>query len=340
MKRIYPVVLTLITAMSLQAQLTQSNHAPAAGDQYTTLDCGATGPGASGAGTVWNFSSVPTLTNAALLHSGVSVSSATYANATVAMGTSVTDISYYKSSANDLLYYGGNLPIAGYSVSINYTTAPAVYASYPMTMGTTSTAVIGGSINVTVPTTAAGPFTGTCRVIADGTGTLILPGGVTYTNVLRVLTSQTISATIILPVTVNQETYNYYAPTIKAPIFTIASTTLTSFSGPSTQTMVTRNKDAVGTATNTTGILENSAVKNTFSVYPNPSTTFVTILAHGADAAQALIYDVTGKMVDRASFTDGKAKLDVSEYNKGLYFFTVIASDNSKLGGGKITVSQ
>lgn len=338
MKRIYPLVLSLITVLSINAQLTQSNHAPAAGDQYTTLDCGATDPGASGAGVVWNFSAVPTLTNPALLHTGVAVSSATYANATVAMGTSVTDISYYKSSAGNLLYYGGNLPIPSYSVSINYTSAPAVYAVYPMSLGTTSTAVIGGSINVTVPTALSGPFTGNSRVIADGTGTLTLPGGVTFTNVMRVLNSQTISATIIIPVIVTQETYDYYAFGIKAPIFSIATTTFApSFGSTTTQTVVTRNKDAVG---NPTSLSENSAVKNTFSVYPNPSTTFVTILAHGADAAQALIYDVTGKMVDKVAFNDGKAKLDVSEYNKGIYFFTVLDHDNNKLGVGKITVSQ
>jgi len=341
MKKFYPCFLLSCALLSVNAQLTQSNHAPVAGDQYSTWNCDTVGPGPSGAGVLWDFSSVNTHSSITRNYVASAVSSATYVNASVAVGSSITDVAYFNSTANDLVYYGGNLPITGYSVSLNYTASPAVHAAYPMSLNTTSTAAVGGSINITFPGSFTGSFSGSSMVLADGTGTVILPGGATFTNVLRVVRTETLNCALAIPVTVYQHKYDYYSPGIKAPIFSITASTLApSFGATTTQTIVTRNKAAVPGVIDTTSVYENSANKVVLSVFPNPATGITTIEAFGANVSRALIFDVTGKLIGRMNFTDGKTTLDVSGYSNGLYIYTVIGNDGTKLGTGRITVNH
>jgi hypothetical protein len=342
MKKIYFSVLSALTVLSVNAQLTQANHAPANGDTYEMYQCDVVSPGASGANAMWNFSSINTQSSTVFSYTAQSVSTATYAIATIGVASSASNTSYYKSTSGGLWYYGGNISVSGVSGSLNYTTAPAVYAAYPMSLNTTSSSATGGSINVTSPTTGSGAFTGMSTVLVDGSGTLTLPGAnATFTNVLRVLTTQTISFNVLISVTVTQQTYEYFAPGIKAPLFSISSSTFTpSFGSPATQTLVTRNKNASTTSTTTVGMNEMHLNTPNFSIYPNPSTTSVNFVTDHPDASQVFIYDVTGKMVDKQILNDGKLKLDVSAYNKGLYLYTITNSNDQTLKSGKITVSQ
>jgi hypothetical protein len=55
---------------------------------------------------------------------------------------------------------------------------------------------------------------------------------------------------------------------------------------------------------------------------------------------QIYLIDVTGKLVEKQNLTDGKLKLDVSNYTTGLYMYSVIGNANQTLKSGKITVSH
>ncbi|MBL7932470.1 MAG: T9SS type A sorting domain-containing protein [Bacteroidia bacterium] len=340
MKKIY---LFLFAAFSytLSAQLTQANHAPANGDTYTMYRCDSvnTSPGAAGSGVTWNFSTIATYSNLARSYTAQATSNSTFAAANVAVASGGNDIQYLASTTSSLVYYGGNIGVGQVAGTVNYS-VPAIYASYPMGYNTSASAAVAGTLNIP-SLSASGSFTGNSTVLVDGSGTIILPGPVTFTNALRVVSSQTIYATTSLATaTVTQTNYDYYVGGIKAPVLTIGTATadIASILGNSqtTQTFVARNKDANQLPTGLNQHSENVGL----SVYPNPSASFINFVSENQSMATLKVYDVTGKLVDSQVFHDGKIKLDVAGYNKGIYFYNAFDATDNKLRTGKFTVIQ
>ncbi len=347
MKNFYLSLFSGFIALSVNAQLTQANHAPAAGDTYQVYHCDSVNinPGPSGAGSVWNFSASTSYTNLLASFAALTVNATNYPGATVLVVSSPINASYYNSSPTALSYYGGNIAVGTVAANLTYT-APAVAAAYPMSLNTGSSSVTGGSINISSPLAITGTFSGVSNVFADGTGTLISAGG-TFTGVIRVVTSQTISFTSNIAIfgagTVTQKNYDFYSAAYKAPIFSITTSTVVgTVVAAITQTTVTRNKNAVLTTPTvvTTSISENLTQDINLQVYPNPSFYYVNFVTDSQDAKLIMVYDLTGKLVSQQSLNDGKVRLDVSDYNKGLYIYRTITAEGKVLKAGKFTVGQ
>ncbi|MDP1800105.1 MAG: T9SS type A sorting domain-containing protein [Bacteroidota bacterium] len=338
MKKIYLSLLSLVCGLTVNAQtLTDANHSPAAGDMNTTWQCDSltVTPGASGAGATWNYGTIVTHSSVVNNYTAAVNTNTSYPIPGIAFASSINNISYYKSSPTDLKYWGGNIFVGGLSATLIYTNA-AVTASYPMNLNTTASSVTGGSISI--PSLSQnGTFTGNSNTLADGTGTLILPSG-TYNNGIRVVTTQTINFTAPLGSgTVTQVNYDYYEAGVKNSLFTISTSTFQigpPFSSTSTQTIVTRSNPS------TVGLKENKQNVIDMVVFPNPASTTLNFATESKEAKQVLIYDVTGKLVDTQTITDGKLKLNVSAYNNGLYTYSVIGNNNQTLRTGKVTVSH
>jgi hypothetical protein len=336
MKKIYLSIFTALAGLSLNAQtLTNANHSPAAGDVFSTWQCDSTGitAGASGPGATWNFGTIITHTSVVKNYSAITNTNTSYPTSGVKVSSSPTNESYYTSAVASLNYWGGNITVSTTAASLIYTT-PAVIAAYPMSITTTSSSTTAGSITVL---SLPGTFTGNSNTLADGTGTLILASG-TYSNVIRVVTTQTINFNLgFVTGTVTQKNWDYYnVSSPKEALFTISTSTLASSVSPtSTQTIVTRRNPAIATGLNT-----NSFAQTNFAVFPNPSNTTVNFATENTEAKQVAVYDVTGKLVAKQNLTEGKLTLDVSSYTTGLYMYSVIGNANQTLKSGKITVSH
>ncbi len=336
MKKIYLSLLTALAGLSLNAQtLTDANHSPVAGDMYSTYQCDSTGisAGASGAAALWNFTSVTTHSSIVNNYTATANANASYPIPGVQLGSAASNLSFYKSSTASLNYWGGNVTIGAVAASFVYT-ASAVKAAYPMSLNTTSTSVTGGSVSIPA-LSQTGTFTGNSGTIADGTGTLALITG-TYNNAIRVVTTQTINFTVQLGTgSVTQKVWDYFDVGTKEALFSISTATIVApLVGTSTQTIVNRHKPLV------TGIAANNNNSSNISVYPNPSNTNVNFAAENTDAKTVVVYDVTGKLVEKQNLSEGKLRLNVSEYTNGLYIYSIIGSNNQALKTGKITVSH
>lgn len=333
MKKLYFTLLSAAIGLSVNAQtLTQANHAPANGNVFSTYQVDSTGvsPGAAGAGVSWNFSSVNTHSNISNNYTATTVNNAAYPSANIAIASSTNDLSYYNSTTGILNYWGGNIVVGTIPATITYTSA-AVRAVYPMSLNSTQSAATGGSL---VAGGTNGTFTGNSKVIMDGTGTLSIPGG-TYTNALRVVTSQTINYTAS-PITgvVTQVNYDYYSTGTKAPLFTISTSSVTSNIGaPSQQTVVTRYKASP------TGINSIDAGVNVVSVFPNPSSSFINFETSNQGAKTISIYDINGKLIESRSLSSS-LKLDVSNYAIGIYSYKIMSADNNFIKSSKFTVAR
>lgn len=336
MKKTLLSIAIIISAASQAQTLTQANSAPAAGNSYTTYQCDSTGisAGASGAGQTWNFSSIITHSLIAKAYISSVNSNTVYAPADVYVNsTTSSDNSYYKSTSNDLKYYGGNFMISTFAVSLTYT-VPSIKAIYPMSLNTTTSSAVSGS--VTLNGSVNGTFTGNSGVTADATGTLVLAGK-TFTDVIRVVTTQALNASLSIGTgTVTQLTYDYYsAAAAKAPIFSISTSTIVSLAGTSTQTLVTILKDYP-----TASINEAQQANTELNVFPNPSSSFVNFNTTNVEATKVIAYDLTGKMVVSELIEFGKAKMNVYTLSNGLYLYTVIGKNNQVLTTGKFNVSK
>jgi hypothetical protein len=67
-----------------------------------------------------------------------------------------------------------------------------------------------------------------------------------------------------------------------------------------------------------------------FKVYPNPSSSVVTISSEGFDAYKLKVTDVTGKVIVTKEFTGAENTLDISSYNAGVYFFEINSNNKSE----------
>lgn len=67
-----------------------------------------------------------------------------------------------------------------------------------------------------------------------------------------------------------------------------------------------------------------------FKVYPNPTSSVVTISTEGFDAYKLKVTDVTGKVIVTKEFSGAENTLDISSYNTGVYFFEINSNNKSE----------
>lgn len=235
MKQFYISLFILCAALSAKAQLTQINHAPVPSYTYAMFQCDSTdiinnGPGLSGANVTWNYSTIGTHTDIVTNYSTAISTNPAYPNASVVVTSSQGMAYYYDSTPNDLTLHGGDISFGGFAATLIYTNVPVV-AVYPMSLNSTTSSAIAGSLSIIgAQLPLSGAFTGSSHVVADGSGTLILPGTTTATfnNVLRVVTSQTIYAAFsttlgAVDATLTLMTFDYYSIGTRSPMFSIQS---------------------------------------------------------------------------------------------------------------------
>jgi hypothetical protein len=341
MRKIYSFIAALASVFTMQAQLTQANHAATAGDTYQMYQCDSLNinPGANGANANWNFASINTRSSVVQNYSATTSANISFPNASVTVSSGTNNVGFYSADANKLSYYGGTITVGGTLVAMSYT-SPAIQAVYPMSLNTTTTNLIGGSLSaIGLPAS----FTGTSSVVMDGTGTLTLPGtNATFNSASRVVNSQTINFNAgFVSGVVTQVTYDYYVGGIKAPAFTIMTSTLNaSIAGTTTQTLVFRNKNATVTNTTTVGMKENKVAEALVSVYPNPCNAALNFKSSQLNNAYLQIFDLTGKMVEQFSVQGDKLTVSTQNYANGLYFYKIQSASGEQLQNGRITVSH
>ncbi len=88
------------------------------------------------------------------------------------------------------------------------------------------------------------------------------------------------------------------------------------------------------------GVNENASREISLLAYPNPASTVIYVATESVEAKSIEISDLTGKVLERINFTDGKLKIDATKYNSGLYLYSVMDSNKQSLKTGKFTVTH
>lgn len=342
MKKIYLAIFSALLCSQIskaQLTLTKAFNEPVIGDINVShrWDSTAALDNNSGPNTLWDFSALTTNT-------GVSTSNYTtvagttdapkYPTATFAEFDGNAGYTYWKATTTatpQLELLGIYQP----SLSLTFTNS-AIVAVWPIAYGYNKTDAISGTVTATTPTiTLTGNATGNIKTMASGTGTVLLPGNLTFTNVLQVTTTQTINITLMAgpfpagTATILSTNYQYYHSTQKFPIMSVNYQNISgSFSNSSASIRINNNVIA--------GIKESQS-KFDFSVYPNPANDKLNISLTNQKAEKVSVNILNNlgqlvKAVELGNSTTINNQVDLTDLNSGIYIIktTIGASSSSK----------
>jgi Secretion system C-terminal sorting domain len=323
----------LIGSVSAIAQPTLSglNTNPVFGENVTIAYYNYIAQGSAGAAQTWNFASITPVSAGTVATYGTGGVSATdlgtFPSANIVQTFTNGQKSFFTTNTNSYQFQG---IIAGAQV-INYSN-PEDQLRFPMTFGTTSYT----DAFVAMVDNGAQQYSriGTSSVVADGYGTLILPGG-TYTNVLRVKNTQIYQDSINLAPGLDyiyeytNVQYLWYLPNNHAPIFTSYNFSYTLNGGAPVN-----SQGSYKLATIATSDISNLTSVHSLSIYPNPVNSGEINL--DVNLIQDIDYDVTvlnaiGEAVLVSKNELGKSgfnsnKIDVSELSNGIYTLLIQGS--------------
>jgi hypothetical protein len=330
MKKLYSLISSIVLftgAANAQLTLTQSFNEPVIGNVDVRKDYDSTAalPKTTGTGQVWNFSTaLASTTNAPVANTYTTPSSvpggSTYPTATIAQDNGT----FFKSSTNMFEMLG----IESSTMALTFTNT-AIISNWPIAYNYSNTDPVAGNINMSA---AAGTFSGTINTMASGSGTLILPNALTFTNSLMVVSRMLLDVNITSPfpttATLSLINYQYFHSSQKFPVVSIVYTELQSSVFPFNDAAITLNNNIFA------GINELN-FDHSYSVYPNPATgSFHVVLDNpGSENATVEICDMTGRILRKHDLGNGEINtvLDISGFNTGVYSVKTILGKRSSV---------
>jgi len=215
------------------------------------------------------------------------------------------------------------LGIYNSALEMNFTSNPSIAVIWPLNSGSSTSDVATGTISVASQT---GTAASTVITTGSGTGTLVLPGNVIYSNILQVKTTQTVYATGgtgfgVYTISINSTGYSYYHSSEKFPLWTVnyEKNVQTSTFGPTvTTTAKIRVNNALSLGINETNFA------GSYNLYPNPTTNYFTVDLTNVkgENTELEIYNALGQLIKRNVLgTDAaiKTNITVSDLKPGIY---------------------
>jgi len=319
MKKFYFIILLFVfISGKAQLTLTKSANEPAIGDVYFKkgFDSTTSVPKTTGLNQVWNFTTLVTnfyTVTSTYTTVAATASPAVFPAATMAEDQGNTSFTMWKSTGTTFEIQGVQFP----GTAVNFSNT-AVVATWPVSMGYSATDAFSGS-GPSGTTTAT--FSGNIAVNASGQGTVILPGGLTFTNCLQVVHSLTITQTIgAYSSTTRQKEYSYYHSAHKFPILSIVYTTDIDTSG------ITKTFIAFGNGIALSTSIRSHRDNFNFEVFPNPAKDIVTIKLDDnfKDSARYTLYNKMGHVVRNQEKNN---TIELRDLPQGIYFIKVNAGE-------------
>ncbi|MCC6370429.1 MAG: T9SS type A sorting domain-containing protein [Bacteroidia bacterium] len=310
----------LVLSIFVRSQtLTQTYNEPKVGDSdpeflMDTTDLTVSMPiSVTGSNCVWNFTALTTSTlifNNYLAPSAVPSASA-YTGCSVVQqsGPSYTFIKSVATPSAQTELLGLTLPLG----SVNFTNS-GIAARYPMSYGFTLSDNVAGAFTSTITN---GACSGNLTTAVDGLGTINLPQGKTFSNVLRVKTVLNLSllAGFIPIATVKQTIYSYYHISEKFPVLNINYTSMqiTGSTSPTISASVSGNANII------TGLKNTVEPDNlSFSVFPNPAKDVLHLsLPENYKTGRIKIYNNLSQLVFEGELAE---KIYTEQLIKGYYY--------------------
>jgi hypothetical protein len=293
MKHFYLTIIALGFAGFTKAQtLTAAANEPTVGDiqNMKGYDSTAVVPKATGAGQSWNFGSFAQNANSSTSTFTTPVgtpNASVFVGATLAENAGGGNYNYYKSVPSPTSQYE-MLGTTGGGLTFYYSNSE-ILMQWPVSFGYSVTDTYSG--NVTGG--ATGTLTGTVTTLGSGTGTLTLPGGQVFNNVLQVQVKNTVYVNFTTPVataTTIGTDYNYYHSSQKFPLLTVSYQATSGFTNYATAVISANTAVYTG--------LNEKNFDATFQIFPNPAKDAfnVDLVNAGNENGKIEIYNSLGQL--------------------------------------------
>lgn len=330
----------LLAGLSTQAQTWDSTNEPAIDASTIMYAVDSLAPNyanLTGAGQTWDYSQVAGYADNSKVVSILDASESMYA-ADFPGSTRIMDIPGYIQtfqtvSSTEKQTQGFILPIDGFGDAIiSFSTDNQKSLEYPASQGDSFMDEFSGTFTFGMDSQ---PASGEAFVSVDGSGTLILAGGVSHTDVLRIHTIDTtytaIDAGLGIPLSVMivRNQFDYVKASASAfPLFShnLATVFVTGLPDPTTLGVVLSSENP------TTFVGTNELTKQaSFNVYPNPSNGEVFITVPTVDESTTItIYDAIGQQVHVVKATSTTTTISLNNEPKGVYFIRMTSSGEQK----------
>jgi hypothetical protein len=313
MKNLYAISCFILLGINgIKAQtLTKAANEPVSGDSWTVKEFDSTSvvPKNTGTGQTWNFSNLSTSNQ---------TSTVTYTLASTVPGYSLfpgagvaelkggSETGFFKTSGSYfefMGFYDASGPIA---LNLSNT---AVMSPWPITYGSSFSDPLSGAMT---SGTMSINWTGSITTSALGTGTIILPGGNTFTNCLMVVRS--ISIAIGSTDSYAEKQYSFYNSSYKFPIAEFAYEASTSGTVTSTYFKFKATLSALST-----GVDEINGESNAIRVFPNPAQSYLNIHSGTTGNLSVEIRDITCKVILKSN----SSMINIEGLDSGLYFLNI-----------------
>lgn len=323
----YSFIILFLSLCQIKAQtLTSSSHNPVAGDVFTykKYDSTATIPKQMGANQTWNFSNCITSTSSPNQYIFVNPSSvpssSMFPNCNLVIDYLGGDYDFIKTTPNSYELHGS---ISG-TMSVFKLTDPLVTINYPFSMGSLHNDVASGNGTInSLPAT----ISATLNVSGTGTGSVILPGNTTISNILQTIGNGT---TVVLinvgfgnaTLTVRDKGYYYYSANVKQSIIEVTYSSSTIQVPLSTPTI--QNTYKIDVNHNVLTGLNDHNFEATFQIFPNPGSNFfvVNLSNFNNEICTIEIYNSAGVLTKKQNLgreNEINALIDVTDLPVGLY---------------------
>lgn len=335
MKQILLLVASLLMGVGVNAQFLESN-ASEIGDQETLflLDSNATDYAfETGASAAWDYSSTTGYNSETrdveVVDPSSTANAANFTSSQKAYKIESLLTSYLTEDNSGQKSQGFymNEPTTGELLAVFDIDEQELY-QYPLNLNDNFTDHYEGSFDLDNPILGqiTGDVVGDVTVTFDGEGDLQLVSS-TYNNVMRykLMDEFVLSFTQFgnpFEISVERVQYEYYDFTVgKLPIFIHSTLNITPPSGfglaPTENSIVVSLEDPI-----TSGLTSND-VDQTL-VYPNPANKELNVQFPSAmDSGNITINDAVGREVYAANVLSNMTTIDVSQFNKGVYFVKI-----------------
>lgn len=325
MKKNYLLLIVLFIALFSNAQVTLTKvfNEPKLGDitSKNLYDSIGVVPKNVGANQVWDFSGYAPKS---------SIETSNYIAPTSApSGSSYTGVTFVESYGSGNYLYMKVTPtryelvgVQNPSFKLNLSSNAATEFMWPISMGYSLNDAFSGTANAN---NMNGNVSGNASTLGCGTGTLILPDGTQYDNILQVKLTLSAHASFLFGLTtvdLKLIQYMYYAANNKFPLLTVIYTDVTgAYTSKSADIKV--NSAIVG--------IDELVDNEGFSVFPNPNNGNFTLkydFVKDITEAEVMVEDVTGKLIYAAKLnvTNRSINMDLSNTRNGIYFVKVISN--------------
>ncbi|MCC6370430.1 MAG: T9SS type A sorting domain-containing protein [Bacteroidia bacterium] len=327
-------LLASISEINLAQSLTKAEQEPVVGDLYATkaYDSTLAVPKSVGINQNWNFSSLvqTTLTASSAYISTTSLpSTSLLPGATLAEDLGGGEYNVYKSTTTPASQFEliGRISVTGNTANVLKYTNTSILYTWPMTSTTSFTDNYNGTV-IGMP----GSYTGTKTVAVTGSGSITMPNGTNYGNILQVKTNEKMVTSVSISTfnisyTTNITMYEYFHPTQKFPLIRVTyEINYDGINPADTSVLIDVNTNInVGIKKETNLIL--------YTLYPNPAKNELNMKLDNPSNQNCFltIENMEGKFVksfDLGNDNRIETKLSIEELPPGIYFVKTKQGDN------------